>query len=366
MRKFLHPLALALTLAGLTAGALALSSDDSLVSLRYLTDTFFPQAVQAGELEADRALENTFTAAKDELDAARRGLAGQEEGDAGLYSETLQRRDWSEGQIIGLPAGSGLLMLRGGATVTHGGAFVDVTDGTEVPSGGSLTPGHRYLVGEGTTAGVTVQSGRADMGVQGSYTLAGGQEKNPLPFYDVSRNDWFYAPVDYAYENGLFSGLEEGVFGPSAPMTRAMLMTVFYQLAGAPAQEMAGASAVLSDVPDGAWFAPYVRWAVSQNIASGTGAGTFSPNAQVTREQLVVLLYSFAANYQGKAMAPGADLSGYTDLNQSSTWAREALSWAVGQGILGSSSAGGLTLSPQRSATRAEVAAMLRVFSEKM
>lgn len=365
MKKLLRPLALALTLAALAAGALALSGEDSLISASYLMDTFFPRAVQAGEEAVDDSMEDAFAAAKDQLDAARRALTGQEGEDAGLYSPTLQQRDWSEGQIIGLSTGSCLLMVRGSATVTHSGALIDVTDGAEVPSGGALTPGHRYLVGEGTTAGVTVQSGRAAMGVQGSYTLAGGQE-NPLPFYDVSRSDWFYAPVGYAYENGLFSGLEEGVFGPNAPMTRAMLMTVFYKLAGAPAGELAAADARMSDVPDGAWFAPYVRWAVSQGIASGTGADTFSPDAQVTREQLVVLLYSFSANYLGKTMAPGADLSAYTDLSQSSTWARQALSWAVGEGIMGSSTAGGLTLSPQRSASRAEVAAMLRVFSQNM
>ena len=120
------------------------------------------------------------------------------------------------------------------------------------------------------------------------------------------------------------------------------------------------------DVADSAWYAPYVKWAAAQKITAGTSPDTFAPEQQVTRQQVAVLLYSFAGNYLGKQTDQRADLSGYSDLNQASDWAREALSWAVGTGIMGSSSSDRLTLSPQKSASRAEVAAMLRAFSEKM
>lgn len=148
-------------------------------------------------------------------------------------------------------------------------------------------------------------------------------------------------------------------------MNRAMLMTVLYQMAGAPEAELNAADAAFSDVPDSAWYASYVRWGASQGITAGTGPNTFGPGLQVTREQVVVLLYSFGSDYLGLDLSRRADLSGYQDLEQSNVWARDALSWAVADGIISSSSTDALTISPQRSANRAEVAAMLRGFAEK-
>jgi hypothetical protein len=144
-----------------------------------------------------------------------------------------------------------------------------------------------------------------------------------------------------------------------------MLMTVLYQLAGAPAQELSAAGATFADVPAAAWYAPYVSWGASQSITGGTSPTTFSPDQQVTRQQVAVLLYSFATNYLGKTMDKRADLSAYQDLAQADEWAKDALSWAVAQGVMSSSSADALTLSPLKSANRAEVATMLRAFSEK-
>lgn len=363
MKRYLRTLGLGLSLLLLSVTAYAAAGDDSLVSLSHLKTAFFPQAVQAGEEAAGQAMQKTYDAARAELDAIHDQSSGGQS--AGLHSATLQARACADGQTITLPTGSSFLMLLGSAQVEHSGAVVDVTEGAEVPSGGALLANHRYLVGEETSAAVTVLSGYAQMGVQGSYAVSGGKA-NPMPFYDVSRNDWFYTQVGYAYEHGLFSGLEEHRFGPEAPMTRAMLMTVLYRMAGAPEGELNSARANLSDVPDGEWFAPYVRWAVAQGIASGTGENTFSPNQQITREQLVVLLYSFASNYLDKSLGAGADLSGYRDLGQVSPWAGQALAWAVGQGIVTSSSSTQLTLSPLRSASRAEVSAMLRAFQEKI
>ena len=146
-----------------------------------------------------------------------------------------------------------------------------------------------------------------------------------------------------------------------------MLVTVLYQLAGAPQDELAAAGAQLTDVADGAWYASYVRWAVDHGIASGTGNGAFSPDGQVTREQVVVMLYSFAGGYLGLNTDLGADLSAFSDAGQVSSWAVEAMAWAVDRGVVsGSADAGGLSLNPGRSANRAEVAAMLRSFAESL
>ena len=366
MKKYLRPLACVLVVAALGAGAYAAVSGDGPVSLSYLTDTFMPQAARAGMDAAYGMLEDTYDQAKQRLDQAHGMIQDGKGEQAGLYSQTLQRREWYEGQTVGLGTGSVILLLEGSASVSHNGAVVDVTDGTELASGASLSPNHRYLVGEDTMAYFTVQSGYAAMGVQGAYTAEGGNP-DAAPFLDVKRSDWYYDPVNYVYERKLFSGMSEHTFGPREPMTRAMLTTVLYQLAGAPAGELAGAGVSLSDVPDSAWYAPYVKWAVSQGVTAGTGEGTFSPNMQVTREQVVVMLHSFARNYLGLNVSQGADLSAYQDGESVSDWARAAMSWAVSSGVISGADNGGvLTLNPKYNANRSEVAAMLRSFAENI
>lgn len=360
MKRKTRALALALALVLLACGAGALSSGDSLISLSYLTETFFPEAQKKGEEAARNKLQETYDSAKAQLDKVQQEATGH----AGLSSQTLEGKDWSDGDAVTLPTGSGFLLLDGSARMTHSGVVVDVMAGTEVLSGSMLAAGHRYLVGEDTTAQVTVLSGAARLGVQGGYSYTKGSG-SATPFYDVCQTDWFYTPVGYVYENGLFSGMEEHRFGPGADMTRAMLMTVLYRLAGSPEAELADAQVSFTDVPDSAWYAPFVRWGADREITAGTGEGTFNPEGKITREQLVVLLYSFSTRYLGETEEERTDLSGYQDLEQASAWARDGLSWAVARGIISSTDAGALQLSPGKSATRAEVAAMLRAFAQK-
>lgn len=368
MRKSLvRGLCAAVVLVCMVCGVCALGSGDSLITLSYLNSWFFSEAAEAGEKAANQMLEGTYDTASGDLKQLQKDalaqLTGEESG--GSYSGTLQARSWAEGDCLELGTGSGILMLNGVAGVSHDGALIDVTLGTEVPSGSRLTVGHRYLVGEDTLVRVVMESGSVELGVQGAYIYEDGGVK-ATPFYDVSRLDWFHDPVAYVYNNELFSGMDEHHFGPYAAMNRAMLMTVLYKMAGAPKNEMDAAVIRFDDVPDGAWYAPYVRWGAEQGITAGTGNNCFSPEQQVTRQQVVVLLYSFAGNYLGLDLAEGADLSAYQDLDQASGWAHEALAWAVEEGVIGSSTVGSLTLSPQKSANRAEVATMLRAFAEKI
>ena len=352
----------------LGCGAYALSTGESLVTLSYLKNTFIPSAVTAGEGAANAKLQESYNSAKTTLDSVQADYFAQATGDesGALYSAALMSRGWNDGAVLELPTGSGLLMLEGGAILTHGGAVIDVTQGSPVSSGTRLVANHRYLVAEGTTARVSIISGAANVGVQGSYRLA-EQGEPTTPFYDVCQTDWYYGPVNYVYQENLFSGMDEHHFQPAAAMNRAMLMTVLYRLAGSPTGQLQSATASFADVPDSAWYAPYVKWGASQKITAGTGANAFSPEQQVTRQQVAVLLYSFSANYLGiEGLAQGADLSGYQDLSQVSDWAKEAMAWAVAEGIISSSSANTLTLSPQKSANRAEVATMLRAFAEKI
>lgn len=358
MKRYLRPLTLVLACLLLAAAGYAAASGDSLISLSYLQKTFFPQAVQAGEKAGNELLQDTYNKAKADLDAAHTGS-----GDTGSYSDTLQSRTWSDGQIITMKTGAGFLMLEGSATVIHTGAVVDITAGEEVASGAALAQNHRYLVGENTDAAVTVRSGEAVLGVQGGYSLTPGKNKH-TPFYDVRQADWYYEPVGYVYERGLFSGMSAHQFSPGLTMNRAMLMSVLHRLAGAP--EVTGGP-VFTDVPDGRWYAQAVRWGAAQGITSGAGAGTFNPGGNITREQAVAMMYNYAVKYMGLSVGSGADLSRFPDQDRVSEWARTAMSWAVENGIISGVRSGDvLTLEPRRSATRAEMATMLRAFCEKI
>ncbi len=349
-----HKFRLALCLLGLTAvlagGALAAGGGDSLVSLSYLMETFLPKAQSRMEEINDSALEEAY----DQAAGLTQGEAG-----SGLYSADFQSRTFSQGDLLTLPTGSGVVVYAGTAEVAHSGAVIDVTDGTAVPSGTRLTPGHRYLVGEDTSAALAVRSGAMYLGLQGSYTFtdAGTQA---LPFVDVASGDWYESAVQYAYEGGLFSGTSADAFSPGLPMNRAMLVTVMYRLAGSPEGELSQAQASFADVPADSWYASYVRWGVSRGIASGTGADTFSPEESVTRQQLLVMLHSFARQYLGLSLTGAADLSAYGDGGQTASWAQEAVSWAAANGLI-SPSAEGL-LRPGDPASRAEVAAILMKF----
>lgn len=358
MRRYLRPLVLGLACLLLAAAGYAAASGDSLISLSYLQKTFIPQAVQKEEEAGDKLLQDAYDRAKASLDAA---LAGS--GQTGSYSDTLQQRVWTDGQTISLPTGSSFVLLAGSAAVTHGGAVVDVTAGTETASGAGLTVNHRYLVGESTTAVVSIRSGEALLGVQGSYTQSPGKDKH-TPFYDVRQVDWYYEPVSYVYERGLFSGMSAHQFSPGLTMNRAMLMSVLHRLAGSPEVKDAP---TFTDVPDGRWYAQAVRWGAAQGITAGAGSGKFNPSGNITREQAVVMMYNYATKYMGKELGAGADLSRFPDQDRVSGWARTAMSWAVENKIIsGVNNGGALTLEPRRSATRAEMATMLRSFCEKI
>lgn len=361
MKKILRSLGLVLAFMLLTAGVYAAASGDSLISLSYLNNTFFPNAVKAGEETSDKLLNKALDDALAQLGTAGQAPGGG--GGTGLSSDTLQRREWSDGQIITLSTGGVFALLDGSATLVHTGVVVDVTDGTEASSGGKLTLNHRYLVGENTDAAVTIRSGEALLGVQGAYTLSAGKEKH-TPFYDVRQGDWYYEPVSFVYERGLFSGMSTHQFAPGLTMNRAMLMSVLHRLAGAP--EAVNAPS-FTDVPDGRWYTQAVRWGAAQGITSGAGAGTFNPGGNITREQAVVMMYNYAVKYLGMEFGAGADLSRFPDRGQVSGWAETAMGWAVENGVIGGVRNGStLTLEPRRSATRAEMATMLRSFCEKI
>lgn len=180
-----------------------------------------------------------------------------------------------------------------------------------------------------------------------------------LPFTDVRESDWFYEDVAFAYENGLFAGTSNTTFSPNASMTRAMLVTVLYRLEGQPAVN--GRSG-FSDVQYNGYYEDAVTWAADNGIVNGTSTTTFSPNANVTREQMAAILYRYAQHKKYNTAA-SSGLNGFTDHASVSGYAAASLEWAVAEKLVNGSAG---KLMPTGNATRAQVAAILHRFVENV
>ena len=174
-------------------------------------------------------------------------------------------------------------------------------------------------------------------------------------FIDIAPDAWYKDAVQYAYDNGLMTGVSATEFAPEQTTTRAMIVSILARLENVTTAEAAG----FADVDDNDWYATAVNWAANVGVVNGYEDNTFRPNTAITREQLAAILMNYAS-YKGEDVSNRADLTSYTD--QPSTWAEETMSWAVAEGLIS-----GVTndqLQPQGNATRAQVAAILQRFLE--
>ena len=179
-------------------------------------------------------------------------------------------------------------------------------------------------------------------------------------FTDVNMNAWYHDGVHWALDEGIMVGTSDTTFSPNTATTRAMLVTMLWRMEGEP--EPASTETDFTDVEAGSWYEKAVLWAAETGITAGTSDTTFSPNAELTREQLATFLRRYAA-YKGLDVSASADLSGYTDAGSISNFAQAPIRWAVAVGIINGTS--DTTLSPRKSATRAEVATMLMRYCTK-
>lgn len=194
---------------------------------------------------------------------------------------------------------------------------------------------------------------------QGGDHSSGGEAAWVNPFHDVGEGDWFYGAVRYSDENGLMRGVSATAFAPDLAFSRAMLVTVLYRLEGQP---KVSAAAPFDDVAAGQWYSDAVSWAAAKGVVKGYGDGSFGPEDSVTREQFAAILYRYAG-LKGYDTAPAASLSGFADASAVGDWARPALEWACGAGLIKGRTATALV--PQGETSRAEAAAMLTRFCEK-
>ena len=235
----------------------------------------------------------------------------------------------------------------------------------------TATPDEGYAVGTITVTDRFGDAVKVTENADGTYTftMPNGQvtvkatfveteEPAPAePFPDVDENDWFYDEVVYVYENGLMNGVENNQFAPNTATNRAMLATILYRLAGEPA---VSGDLPFTDVESGTWYTDAVLWAAQNGIVNGLGENTFAPMNTLTREQLVTMLYRYA-EAEGYDVSAAADLSGYPDADKVQTYAQEAMSWAVAEGIVEGMDG---NLNPAGSATRAQIATILMRFCE--
>lgn len=333
------------------------TAEDPLVTLNYLTQTFYPELEQAMLEQARKGTARIEQAALDRLAELSSGSPGETEPNGGFYAGTFRRLTLAREDVLSLSAGSGLQFEVGAVSLAvSSGCLIDVTDGTVVESTGTLTAGHRYIAAEDTACTVTVLSDAAYLSVCGKYDLV-RTGVTYTPFVDIVAPIWYADAVLYAYREGLVNGMTLTTYEPMTQMNRAMLVTLLSRMAGV---QDTVADAGFTDVPANEWYANAVNWAYSNGIVMGMGDGTFAPTATLTREQMAVILYRYATDYLGKDAVCNGDLTRFPDAGTASDWAVNALSWAVGAGLINGK---GTLLAPKDFTNRAEVATILYRFN---
>lgn len=309
------------------AGAAALQ-----VKFRSGTVTLDARALAALDLHKDVAVS---LASGTSLNAAQQRALGSQAAAATLANASVL----VDGAAASCPAGS----VRAAVAVN---AADDLTAWSLADDGSISAVGGAYDAGQQTYA--------FDV-VNGVTAIA------RFPFTDVVAGTWYYGAAAYAYNNGLFAGMTPTTFAPNATMTRAMLVSVLWRLAGAPAPK---APNTFVDVPDGAWYTDAVTWAAENGVVSGIGGSRFDPSGFVTREQTAEILYNYAHS-KGYDVSARADLTAFPDAGSVSGWAEKALSWANAAGLINGTVRDGQTiLDPQGSASRAQVAMILMNYVE--
>lgn len=345
----------------LLAGALALlvllgcvtmgwagSQADPLISLSYLNGTYLADLKTTVAQRVAQGTQDIYDAA---VSKAEQGPAAV---DGWLTSSGFEAGEGKYGDTVTLTLGSGLIWVSGGGMVSSG-TLVDATAGVELAAGQTLAVGHRCLAVDDSTV-VTASSQSVQWMAEGKWRCgSGGTVAAPLPFTDVPEGQWYYDDVRFVVEHKLFQGRSDTLFAPGDTMERGMMTTVLHRLAGEPAVDYAPA---FTDIPDGLWYTKGTIWCARMGIVNGVGDGLFAPGDTVTRQQIAVMLYNYAVK-TGRSPSERGGLSDFPDAGSVAPWAGDAMSWAVGAGILSGSDG---KLLPGEGAQRAQVAAMLHRF----
>ena len=328
----------------------------TLISRSYLEGTFRQELIlmiSEGILSATRT---TYTTALESLNSLGQSYLDKLKPDDVSEVDWLTAADFviqggEKDDTITLAVGAGFVLTSGSAEFS--GTLIDLTSGTEVQSG-TITVGHRYVAADQCL--ITIHSDTAYWSVEGEWLTTSDGIR--VVFSDVPKGEWYYDPVYYVVDRGLFVGTSDTTFSPRVTMNRGMLATVLHRMAGEPEVTY---SPIFSDVAESAWYAPGVVWAAENNILATVEGDTCQPQEDLTRQEIVVMLYNYA-NWVGIDTSARADLSTAPDGNMVPDWAREAMSWAVATGIIIGDTNGKLT--PEVYTNRAQVATVLLRFDE--
>ena len=245
-----------------------------------------------------------------------------------------------------------------GATVLYNHNYISpsYTPSSEYTGGDVVIPKHYFPSGTVTMTCRAVKDGYTDAGVQTlTLTASGVKAAWENPYSDVASDSWYYDCVQYVTEQELFDATGAGKFSPDAPMTRAMLATALYRMAGRP--KAAGiTSTPFTDVPPSADYADAVAWAYQNGVVNGVSAEHFSPDGLLAREQFATMLWRYA-KATGRETAVRGELSRFPDSGDVASWAREPMAWAVGETLINGTGTG--TLAPRATATRSQAAQVL-------
>ncbi len=313
---------------------------------------------------------------------------------ASILLDTLVAQAEAHGSVelpLGQTAGEVYAVARNqtGAIVAYSGVQTvngpaEYTVSAQTSEGGSLTPEGVTSVIQGGSitytiiadagyeiAGVWVDG--QSVGAVETYTFENISEDHTieavfrqtepapqeLPFVDVDDTDWFYEDVAYTFRQGLLKGMDGAHFQPQTPVTRGMAATVLYRLAGCPEAPEAG----FVDVDPAKYYGTAVAWTRANGLVKGYEDGTFRPDQPITRQELVAMLYRYAA-FRGKDVSARASLDGFTDQSWLQPYAREAMSWAVAVGLVQGITA--TSLAPKDATPRCQLATLLHRLSQSM
>ena len=184
-------------------------------------------------------------------------------------------------------------------------------------------------------------------------------ESDIITFTDINKNDWFYNDVKFVFDKKLMTGTSEEKFSPDMTLNRAMMITILHRISK---DNSVAKTDIFNDVEKNSWYENAVNWGFENKIVTGTSATTFAPMDNLTREQLCVMLYNYTKRIGVETET--TDISSYSDCNLVSDWAKDAISWAVKEKII--TGKGNNLLASKDSATRAETAAVIRRYIEKI
>jgi hypothetical protein len=209
-----------------------------------------------------------------------------------------------------------------------------------------------------------VKEGCTDAGVVSlTLTSSGTSTAWQNPYTDAPSSAWYGEYVQYVTEKGYFDSTSATTFSPNASMTRAMLATALYRMAGEP--KAAGiTSTSFTDVAPSASYADAVAWAYSVGVVNGKSETTFAPDASIKREEIAAMFYRYADKVAKADMTASNNLSAFTDSTKLSSWATDSMKWAVGAKLINGVTTS--TIVPQGTATRAQTAAMVMRLADYM